>query len=48
MLFKKHMSGPKLAAQIKRLGYYWPAMVQDLINFAKRCKLCQLHGDFIH
>ncbi|XP_062112479.1 uncharacterized protein LOC133823638 [Humulus lupulus] len=43
-----HQAGPKLSAQLKRLGYYWPTMVQDAINFAKCCKLCQLHGDFIH
>ncbi|XP_062094067.1 uncharacterized protein LOC133800111 [Humulus lupulus] len=43
-----HQAGPKLSAQLKRLGYYWPTMVQDVINFAKCCKLCQLHGDFIH
>ena len=43
-----HQAGPKLSAQLKRLGYYWPTMVQDAINFAKCCELCQLHGDFIH
>ncbi|XP_062075631.1 uncharacterized protein LOC133779727 [Humulus lupulus] len=43
-----HQAGPKLSAQFKRLSYYWPTMVQDAINFAKCCKLCQLHGDFIH
>ena len=34
--------------QIKRLGYYWPTMVQDAIKFAKACQVCQIHGDFIH
>ena len=43
-----HQAGPKLAAQLKRLGYYWPTMVQDSMKFAKTCKVCQLHGDFIH
>ncbi|XP_062081027.1 uncharacterized protein LOC133785828 [Humulus lupulus] len=43
-----HQAGPKLSAQLKRLGYYWPTMLQDVINFTKCCKLCQLHGDFIH
>ncbi|XP_062119106.1 uncharacterized protein LOC133832835 [Humulus lupulus] len=43
-----HQADPKLSAQLKRLGYYWPTMVQDVINFVKCCTLCQLHGDFIH
>ncbi|KAI5338185.1 hypothetical protein L3X38_017456 [Prunus dulcis] len=43
-----HQSGPKLAAQLKRLGYYWPTMVQDAMKFSNNCKACQLHGDFIH
>jgi len=43
-----HQAGPKLANQIKRLGYYWPTMVQDAIKFAKTCQVCQIHGDFIH
>ncbi|KAI5347393.1 hypothetical protein L3X38_015272 [Prunus dulcis] len=43
-----HQSGPKLAAQLKRLGYYWPTMVQDAMRFSSNCKACQLHGDFIH
>ena len=43
-----HQAGPKLANQIKRLGYYWPTMVQDAIKFAKTCQACQIHGDFIH
>ncbi|XP_062103524.1 uncharacterized protein LOC133814600 [Humulus lupulus] len=43
-----HQADPKLSAQLKRLGYYWSTIVQEAINFAKCCKLCQLHGDFIH
>jgi len=41
-------ASPKLANQIKRLGYYWPTMVQDAIKFAKACQTCQIHRDFIH
>jgi len=32
-----HQIGPKLANQIKRLGYYWATMVQDAIKLAKAC-----------
>lgn len=43
-----HQSGPKMKMKIKRLGYYWPSMVKDCIDYAKKCHLCQIHGDFIH
>jgi len=29
-------------------GYYWPTMVQDCIDYAKRCDACQFHANFIH
>lgn len=43
-----HQSGPKMKLKIKRMGYYWTGMMRDCIEHAKRCHLCQLHGDFIH
>ena len=43
-----HQSGPKMRLKIKRLGYYWPSMVSDCEKHAKKCHLCQIHGDFIH
>ncbi|XP_071932974.1 uncharacterized protein [Coffea arabica] len=43
-----HQSGPKLHFRIKRMGYYWPTMVKDCIDFARRCQACQFHGSFIH
>nr|XP_027119712.1 uncharacterized protein LOC113736786 [Coffea arabica] len=43
-----HQSGPKLHFRIKRMGYYWPTMVKDCIDFARRCQACQFHGNFIH
>ena len=30
------------------MGYYWPTMVQDYIDYAKRCVACQFHANFIH
>ena len=33
---------------IKRMGYYWPTMVQDSIDYAKKCEACQYHANFIH
>jgi len=46
--YDAHQSGPKLHDRIKRMGYYWPTMVQDCIDYAKRCDACQFHANFIH
>ncbi|KAL0455746.1 UNVERIFIED_CONTAM: hypothetical protein Slati_0913800 [Sesamum latifolium] len=43
-----HQSGPKLHFCIKRMGYYWPTMVKDCINYAQRCQAYQFHANFIH
>ncbi|XP_019176554.1 PREDICTED: uncharacterized protein LOC109171913 [Ipomoea nil] len=43
-----HQSGPKLHFHIKRMGYYWPTMVYDCIDYARRCQTCQYHANFIH
>ncbi|XP_028060408.1 uncharacterized protein LOC114264016 [Camellia sinensis] len=43
-----HQSGPKLHMQLKRLGYYWPTMIADCIDYARRCQVCQFHGNFLH
>jgi len=43
-----HQSGPKLCDRIKRMGYYWPTVVHDCIDFAKRCDACQFYANFIH
>ncbi|XP_070026496.1 uncharacterized protein [Nicotiana sylvestris] len=43
-----HQSGPKLHFHIKMMGYYWPTMVKDCLDYAQRCKACQFHANFIH
>ncbi|XP_049399702.1 uncharacterized protein LOC125863722 [Solanum stenotomum] len=43
-----HQSGPKLHFHIKRMGYYWPTMVNDCLDYARRCDACQFHANFIH
>ncbi|KAM1159187.1 hypothetical protein ACFX19_032962 [Malus domestica] len=43
-----HQSGPKLHFQLNRMGYYWPSMVKDCLEHAKRCQACQFHANFIH
>ncbi|XP_051132475.1 uncharacterized protein LOC127252363 [Andrographis paniculata] len=43
-----HQAGPKLHFRIKRMGYYWPTMVKDCIEFARSCQPCQFHANFIN
>jgi ribonuclease HI len=43
-----HQSGPKMKLKIKRMGYYWPTMVADCEDHPKKCRMCQIHGPFIH
>ena len=33
---------------MKCMGYYWPTMVTDSINYARSCHQCQIHGDISH
>ncbi|KAL0349461.1 UNVERIFIED_CONTAM: hypothetical protein Sangu_1173900, partial [Sesamum angustifolium] len=43
-----HQSGPKLHFRINRMGYYWPTIVKDCIDYARRCQACQFHANLIH
>jgi len=43
-----HQSGPKFYVRIKRMGYYWPTMVRDYIDYTKRCDASQFYANFIH
>ena len=43
-----HQSGPKLHFQINWMGYYWPTMVKDCMEYAKRCSACQFHENLLH
>lgn len=43
-----HQSDSKLYHKLKYLGYYWPSLVSDTIQYAKKCYVCQIHEDFIH
>jgi len=43
-----HHPGPKLKDQLYKLGYYWPTMMANAIQYAKWCKACQIHANFIH
>ncbi|CAM8938407.1 unnamed protein product [Rhodiola kirilowii] len=43
-----HQSGPKLYDRVKTMGYYWPTVVQDCVDFVKKCNACQFNANFIH
>ncbi|KAK4382996.1 hypothetical protein Sango_2819200 [Sesamum angolense] len=30
------------------MGYYWPTMVKNCKDYAKRCQACQFHANLIH
>ncbi|XP_074299682.1 uncharacterized protein LOC141630831 [Silene latifolia] len=47
-IYGAHQSGPKLHDRVKRMGYYWQTMVQDCMDFAKKCEPCQFYANFIH
>jgi hypothetical protein len=42
-----HRSGPKMRVKLKQMGYYWPTMVQNCMDYVKRCNICQIHGDYM-
>jgi len=42
-----HQSGLKLRDRFKRMGFYWPTIVHDCIDFTMRFDACQLHANFI-
>ncbi|KAJ6840833.1 uncharacterized protein M6B38_118890 [Iris pallida] len=33
--------------RLHRMGYYWPTMVADTIDYARKYQACQVHVDFI-
>ncbi|KAA0040889.1 uncharacterized protein E5676_scaffold46G001430 [Cucumis melo var. makuwa] len=47
-IYGAHQSGPKLQFQLRKMGSYWLKMVQDSIDYAKKCEVCQYHANFIH
>lgn len=42
-----HQSGPKMRVKLKQMGYYWPTMVQNCMDYVKHCNICQIYGDYM-
>ncbi|KAL1352204.1 hypothetical protein AAHE18_06G150000 [Arachis hypogaea] len=44
----RNQGGRSLWYKLIRIGYYWPKMKKDAINWARRCPQCQKHANLIH
>jgi len=43
--YGSHQAGHKMKWLIFRQGLYWPSMLNDCIELAKRCQECQKHAE---
>ena len=44
----EHQGGRRLCEEALRLGYFWPTIEKDVMNYAQRCQNCQLFGNKVH
>ena len=40
----KHQGKKRLYRCLLQMGYYWPAMKKDTVEFVKRCHNCQVQA----
>nr|XP_017250771.1 PREDICTED: uncharacterized protein LOC108221400 [Daucus carota subsp. sativus] len=43
-----HTGGRNLSLKVLRMGYYWPTVRQDAIDYVNKCDACQRHAPVIH
>ena len=43
-----HTGARNLSLKVLRMGYYWPTLRQDAIEFVKKCDACQRHAPVTH
>ncbi|KAG7548086.1 Ribonuclease H domain [Arabidopsis suecica] len=43
-----HSGGRSLAFKVKRYGYFWPTLIADCEEYARKCEQCQKHAPSIH
>ncbi|KAL0447284.1 UNVERIFIED_CONTAM: hypothetical protein Slati_1856300 [Sesamum latifolium] len=43
-----HSGGRSLAQKVTRQGYFWPTLVKDATDFARKCESCQRFTSLIH
>ncbi|KAL0403772.1 UNVERIFIED_CONTAM: protein putative RECOMBINATION INITIATION DEFECT 1 [Sesamum radiatum] len=41
---RNHSGGRSLAQKVTRQGYFWPTLVKDAMEFARKCESCQRFG----
>ena len=44
----KHKGKKRLYQCLLTLGYYWPTMKKDVIDFVETCHTCQVQANLIH
>ncbi|XP_074362528.1 uncharacterized protein LOC141702819 [Apium graveolens] len=42
-----HSRGRNLSCKVLRMGYYWPIVKQDVLNYVKKCDAYQRHAPLI-
>lgn len=40
--------GRALFSKILRMGYFWPTMKRDAMNYSQKCDACQRHSNILH
>ncbi|XP_074377784.1 uncharacterized protein LOC141719311 [Apium graveolens] len=43
-----HTNGRNLSLKILRMGYYWPTLRRDALDYTKKCDACQRHAPIGH
>jgi len=43
-----HSGARTMSTRVLRVGYYWPTLKADCVDFVKKCQNCQEHGPLIH
>lgn len=43
-----HTNGRNLSLKILRMGYYWPSLRQDALDYTRKCDAFQRHASVIH
>ena len=44
----EHQGKKKLYKCLLQMGYYWPTMKKDAVEFVKKCHSCQVQANLIH
>ena len=45
---EEHQGKKKLYLCMMQMGYYWPIMKKDTVEFVNKCHSCQMQANLIH